>query len=170
MLPESAVDFDRTTGTPKFVRARDGFLSGPNGTGRGVSAQAGRAFAAKDPHPAVKTFLQEHRGLFGHGSEVLAAARVSRDYITAKNGLRTVVWQQELDRIPIHEGVLIAHTTRDGQLVTIASQFLPDPAAAAAGDPNPKRPVAGRGRPWISQQQAVSIAAATSGTRLTRLH
>src|SRR4051812_33471356 len=39
-VPGAEVTFDSLLGTPKFVRSRDGFLTGPDGVGRGGSALA----------------------------------------------------------------------------------------------------------------------------------
>ena len=43
------------------------------------------------------------------------------------NGLHTVVWQQQLDGIDVHQAVFISHTTERGELVRISSQFVADP-------------------------------------------
>ena len=37
-LPAARVEFNRVTGVPEFISARDGFLTGTNGTGRAVAA------------------------------------------------------------------------------------------------------------------------------------
>ena len=67
----------------------------------------------------------------------VANAPVSRDSVGAHNGLRTVVWQQQLDGVPVFDAVLIGNSTAAGELVTLSSSFLPDVAAKAdAGTPN----------------------------------
>jgi uncharacterized repeat protein (TIGR01451 family) len=157
-LPEARVEFDEVTGAAKFVRAHDGFLSGANGVGRAVPAAAHAGLAANEPHRATKAFLNEHRALFGHGAEALEAARVSRDYITTHNGARAVVWQQELDGLPIFEAVLSSHTTRNGELVSMASQFVADPAGASGADAAKRAALAAA--PPITLEQAVVRAAA----------
>ncbi len=156
-IPTARVAFDEIVGSPKLIDATDGFLSGPDGQGRGISSASAAAFPANDPHRATKAFLKEHRALFGHGPEVLAAARVKRESVTAHNGLRTVVWEQQLDGIPVFEAVLISHTTWKGELVNISSQFLPElDQAANAGTPNRAALVA---QPIISAKQAVFFTA-----------
>jgi hypothetical protein len=155
-LPEARVDFDRITGAPKFIAARDGFLSGPGATGRAISGLAN--LNPTDPHVATKAFLREHKNLFGHGPEPLDTARVTRDYVTPHNGMRTVVWQRQVDGIGVFEAVLISHTTRRGELVNIASLFLPDVLHAAdRGTPNRATLVA---NPKIPAHRAVLLAAA----------
>jgi len=108
-----------------------GFLTGRGGAGRTVPAAALAAVSAGDPHRVVKAFLNEYRALFGHDSTALNFATVKRDYVTAHNGLRTTVWAQQLDGIPVFEAVLLAHVTRRGELVNIESHLLADPAEAA---------------------------------------
>src|SRR6266540_1214998 len=163
-LPEARVEFDEVTGAAKFVRAHDGFLSGANGVGRAVPAAAHAGLAANEPHRATKAFVNEHRGLFGHGAEALEAARVSRDYVTPHNGARSLVWQQELDGLPIFEAVLSSHTTRNGELVSVASQFVTDPAGASGADAAKRAALAAA--PPIPLEQAVARAAAEVGEKL----
>jgi alpha-tubulin suppressor-like RCC1 family protein len=163
-LPTASVAFDEVVGAPKFVAARDGFLTGPNGRGRGVPDAGVPGIRPDDPHRAIKAFLAEHRALFRHGPEALERARVKREFVTAHNGMKTLVWQQELNGIPVFEALLIAHTTRRDELVNVASQFVPDPERAAnAGVPQRAALVA---RPDISSLQAVRLAAATTGDQL----
>ena len=40
-----------------------------------------------------------------------------------------VVWEQKVDGIPLFEATFISHTTRNGELVNVSSQFVPDPVA-----------------------------------------
>jgi Zn-dependent metalloprotease len=76
--------------------------------------------------------VNEHRDLFGHDGSALERAVVKRDYVTEHNGMRTTVWQQEHEGIEVFEAVFLAHTTKDGELVNVTSQFVPDEARAAA--------------------------------------
>jgi hypothetical protein len=152
----AGIDFNEVAGGPKWVRSRDGYLSGPGGEGKGISAAVAAGFAADDPHRAAKAFVQEHQALFGYGPEVLASARIYRDYVTPHNGMQTTLWQQELDGIEVYEAVFAAHTTKAGELIGIASQFLADPAAAAYGGATA---YASRSQPAITAQQAVVAAA-----------
>src|SRR6187397_3033014 len=99
--------------------------------GRGIGDAALNAIEKNDPHRATKAFLRQHRDLFGHGPEAVEAAKVKRDFITAHNGLHSVVWEQSLDGIPVFEGVLISHTTAKGELVSISSHLVSDTARTA---------------------------------------
>jgi len=118
-LPEAQIDFDEITSSPKRIATTRGFLTAPNGVGRAVSDRSVGAFRPDDPHRATKSFLKEHQPLFGHGPEALEKAHVKREYVTPHNGLRTVVWEQEVDGVPVFQAVLISHTTRCGELVNI---------------------------------------------------
>ncbi len=164
-LPELQVDFDSLTGAPRLVSARDGFLTGSNGPASVAPAGALAALAPSDPDGPAKLFLREHRGLFGHGPEALDQARVVRAYTTPHNGMRTVVWQQEVDRIPVLEAVLVAHATKRGELINISSGFVPDAVVAAnAGTSNRAALVAS---PPLTAAAAVLAAARNVGESLT---
>src|SRR3954467_1406607 len=65
------VDVDQVTGSPAFVASPQGFLSGPDGRGRGISPQFRQAIPDNDSHGAIKAFLNEHSALYGHGAEIL---------------------------------------------------------------------------------------------------
>ena len=143
------VSRDPITGAPRLVTAAHGFLTAPDVTGKNISA------VATDPHRALKTFLNQHTALYGHGAEVLAAATVTRDFTTPHNGLRTTVWQQQVGGITLFDSVLIAHVTKKGELVNLSSQFIPNPAAAAADN-----------SPALTAQQALCLAAKNLGDAL----
>jgi uncharacterized repeat protein (TIGR01451 family) len=163
LLDSTSVSFDELLGTPKFILSRDGFLTGPNGQGRGVSKAAAQGFAANDPDLPIKAFLNEHSALFGHGSEVLDAGSAikQRDSVTPHNGLRTVVWHQQLDGVPVFESVLIGNITKKGELASVSSHFLPNAAHLAdVGTPNR---AALRAAPAVSAQDAIVRAAAELG-------
>ena len=163
-LPRVRVNFDPVTGAPKQVAATDSFLTGANGVGKAVSAPVAGAIPAGESYRATRTFLNEHRQLFGHGPEALDRARITREYATPHNGLKTVVWEQQVDGVAVFEGVLISHTTRQGELVSICSQFLPDPDSAAARGISAGS--ASRAAPAVSARQAVLLAAKNLGQEL----
>src|SRR5207248_3420041 len=136
-VPELKITSDKVLGTPRLISARRGFLTGAQGQGGAVTEPFLQAFPAADPHRVIKAFLNEHSALFGHDASALASANVSRDYVTKHNGLHTVVWEQTQDGIPVFEALLVGHTTRNGELVSLADHFVADPAKAAIlGMPN----------------------------------
>jgi hypothetical protein len=158
------IDSDEILGSPKFVGSTREFLTGPNGSGGAVSAATGAAFPANDPHRGVKMFLTEHQALFGFGPEALAAAKVNKDYVSAPGNFRTVVWQQQVDDIPVFEGILKAHLTKNGELINVGSQFV-------AGLPAALGKIANRlsmqTNPPVSTHRAIVLAAENIGHVLT---
>src|SRR2546429_2231234 len=124
LAPEAKVSFDAIVGSPRWISSRDSFLSGPNGLGKGISRNAHRGIDAGDVHKAVKAFLNEHSLLFGHDATALTGSRVIRQFTSAHNDLHTTVWEQQVDGIPVFEGLLIGHTTAAGELVNNSSQLI----------------------------------------------
>jgi hypothetical protein len=161
MLPRARVGFDELLGSPRRIFVPEGFLSGPDGEGRGIGPAAAQVVPRTDPHRPIKAFVNEHPALFGFGAEELHRAKMARDYATPHNGLRTVVWEQQLDEIRVFESLFIGHITAKGELATISSQFVPDlEASAKAGTPNHDTLLA---HPGVSARQAVTLAAKNLG-------
>lgn len=131
VVPDLRFSVDPLLGTPSQIGSTHGFLTGPEGIGITVSGTFLSAVSDNDPHRVVKAFLNEHSALFGHDSSVLGTARVQRDYVTDHNGMRTTVWEQQFNGIPIFENLLVAHVTKKGELVNISSHFLADLNSAA---------------------------------------
>jgi uncharacterized repeat protein (TIGR01451 family) len=157
--PDVVVDFDPVFGSPKWVRSRVGALTSAGGAGRAVAAATAKRFE-KDPEQPVKAFLEEHRALFRHGPEVLAGARQHRNH-TNEYGLRTVAWEQMVDGIPVFDSVFVAHSGPQGELVSLSSQFVPEPERAAdRGTINRKAKALA---PPISAEGALRIAAENLG-------
>ncbi|MEY3897899.1 MAG: hypothetical protein RLZZ214_3420, partial [Verrucomicrobiota bacterium] len=151
-MPLVRVDFDERLGSPRFIGSPTRFLTGADG--------------AVPPERVTKTFISEHAALFGHGADLLDDALVSRDYVTPHNGLRTTVWQQAIDGVPVFESTLQANVTAKGELVNIASRFVPDARAAAEiGTPEAPRTLS---QPPVDAPRAISVAAATVGDTVPR--
>lgn len=160
-MPLVRVDFDERLKTPSWIGSPRGFLTGADGQGGAVPPERAAAYAKEDTHRAVKAFMAEHATLFGAGPEVLDEALVTRDYVTPGNGLRTTVWQQQVDGVRVFESTLQANITSKGELVNIASRLVPDArAAAAAGMPDAPHILT---RPPVPATSAISLAAATVG-------
>jgi hypothetical protein len=158
-VPDAVVDFDPVFGSPKWVHSRVGVLTGARGAGRTVAAATAKRFE-NDPEQPVKAFLEEHRALFRHGPEVLAGARQHRNH-TNEFGLRTVAWEQMVDGIPVFDSVFVAHSGPQGELVSLSSQFVPDPERAAErGTINRQAKALA---PPISAEGALRIAAENLG-------
>lgn len=164
LVPGAKVDRDKILGVPRLISAPRGYLSGPNGSGKGVSAAQVDALPATDTNRVVKAFVNEHSALFGHDARALNAARVKRDGVAEHSGLRTTVWEQTVGDIPVFEGLFVANTTRNGELVNLQSHFVPDADRAADAGVRAWRALAGN--PKISAAQAVVAAAANVGGRV----
>src|SRR4051812_9735629 len=162
MAPNTRVDWDAIMGTPHWVRAEGGFLTDKGGSGKAVSKATAARIPMGDPDRALKAFLNEHKGLFGHDASALGGTRKTREFVADRTGLRTVVFQQEFEKIPVFEALLIAHTTREGELVSVSSHFLPD-LVAAARQGMPQRNAA----KLMAPEKAVALAALTLGEDLT---
>jgi len=163
-LPAARVDFDAVTGGPTMVSAVNGLLTGAQGQGPAITPAALASVAADDPHRVTKAFLAQHSKLFGFGPEALDRARIRREFVGAHNGLRTVVWEQQVGGIPIFEGVLISHTTKDGALVKLSSKFVRDTAQTVSRSaPNQSATAA----PALTATQASALAARNVGEDAT---
>jgi len=163
-LSGARVSRDRITGSPRHITAGRGFLTGPGGHGGAVSKSSLEAFPASDHARVIKAFLNEHSAVFGHDASALDSARVRQDDVTQHNGLRTLIWEQTLDGIPVFEALLKGHITWAGELVNLSSHFILDPAKAVqAGALNRN---AAPGRPGISAVKALVLAAADLGVTL----
>jgi uncharacterized repeat protein (TIGR01451 family) len=125
------VDLDEIIKAPKWIGSTRGFLSGPQGEGRGIPPQTARAYPQTDPDRPAKAFLLEYRDLFGHGPEILEKAAVKRQFTSLLRGTRTKVWQQEWNGLEIWGALFVSHTSRKGELISLSSQFIPDPGRAA---------------------------------------
>jgi hypothetical protein len=150
-VPGVEVQFDPILGSPNHLMARGRFLA---------EAPA----HAADAHAPVKQFLDEHAALFGHNATVLKTSRLTRDDVAPGSGMRTVVWQQELDGIPIYQTMLKANLSRTGALVALGSSFMTDAAAVA------RSPLGARAaliaRPPVDAVKAVSLAAEDLGDKV----
>lgn len=149
-VPGVSIDFDSISGAPSSIVAAGRFLTP-------ADAQPG------NPEVGVGRFVDEHSALFGHGAESLesGAARIVRDDVTAHSGMETIVWQQELDGIPLFNTILKANLTKSGEVIAAGSHFLPDPAAASAKTAAERSALIAR--PPVDAPKAVSLAAQNLG-------
>ena len=162
-VPGLRLSQDGLLGTPRLVSASRGFLTAAGGAGGGLSPASLRAVPAGDPHRVIKAFVNENSALFGHDADAFVTARIKTDAVTAHSGLRTVIWQQQLDDLPVYGGLFVGHLTRKEQLVSVSDRFVPDLVGAAAA-------ISGRTKllanPPISAAEAVSRAAGNLGQLL----
>lgn len=151
------VDRDALHGSAGYVRSTSRFLTGPTAAIPNMSAQA----QSQRDHQVVRSFVDGQPGLFGHPSNFLSSAALRREYTTRHNGLRTIVWQQQLDDIPVFGATFQAHVTARGELVNVSSQFLDNlEQAAQRGAPGRAARMAS---PAVTAREAVAIAARNLG-------
>ena len=167
-VPQLKVTRSQVLNTPSFFSSSSGFLTGPDAQGLGVLPATAQGIPANDPHRAVKAFMTEHAALIGYGADALTGARVNRDYVGAHNGMRTVVWQQELNGIPLFDAITMGHITSRGELVNLYTHFVPDANAAAVRGLKGRATVAGAAAAArLSAAEAIVIAARNIGDEIT---
>lgn len=163
-VPGAKASFDQLVGTPRFLVRERGFLTEAGGAGAGISPEHFQGVAPADPHRVVKAFLNAHAGMFGHDASALSNAVVERDAEVGPARLRTTIWRQQVDGIPVFDGVFVAHQTREEALVALSSRFVAEPEKAAArGTPGRKFVLA---NPPVTARQAIRIAADDLGCAL----
>ncbi len=164
-VPQLEVKRSKVFGAPNFFSSRASFLTGPDAQGLAVLPATAAGFPQNDPHRAVKAFLNEHSAMLGYGAEALNGTRISREYVGTHNGLRTVVWQQDFNGIPVFDAIVIAHVTRRGELVNLYSELVPDANRAALNGLRGVAPAAAA--PGLSAAEAIVIAARSIGDAIT---
>ena len=151
-VPGVDVQFDPITGSANHVMAAGKFLTGVAAVADPVNG---------DFYAPVRNFIAENAAIFGHGAEAIEGTRITREDVTAHSGMRTIVWQQELGGVPIYNTILKANLTKRGELVTLGSHFMSDPAAAAQLPPAERAALIAQ--PPVDVAKAVSLAAAHLG-------
>lgn len=151
------VDYDEVTGGPKHIMATGRFLTeaaGPLDDNTGLDRLK----------EIVSSYVDANRNLFGHDSSVIreGRSRISRNDVSAHNGLHTIVWQQELDGIPFFQTHLRANVTRNGEVVTMGGNFLGDPEGATGLTPSERSELIAH--PPLPAERAIALAAADIDT------
>ena len=114
------IDYNAMWGTPDFLGSLGGRLTPPVGD--------------KSVLDLVTQYLDTHSELFGVRGDALQSTIVTRDAVTAHNGVRTIWWQQVVNGAPLIGCDLRANFTRKGELISIGSRLLPvDSVFEAAG-------------------------------------
>ena len=146
-----------------WVNCRSGYLTGEAGVGLALPAPRG-ASSPEDRLRPIKAFLDEYSAIVGHDSRALDTATLKRDSVDRHNGVRTVIWSQELEGLPVFECSLVGHLSPKGELVSLCSSLCPDlRAAAAAGTPHYREASA---HPPVSAAQALVAAAQEAAIHL----
>lgn len=135
--PERIVDIDRTTGTPRVVARRGGFLTGRS---------------SRDPRAIALGYVRARRDLFRLGERDLDALTLEREYRSG-SGTTHLVWAQRHRGVPALDNDLRANVSRDGRLINVL------------GSPHPDLARAGSIRPGLSAAQALRAAMRSAGVR-----
>jgi ELWxxDGT repeat protein len=138
-IPGVQVEFDPISGAPALVQATGRFLNQPTALAPGQKV---------DVRGIVEGFINRYPILFGHPGEALKKARVTREDVTAHNGMTTLVWNQEVNGIPVFKTIFKANVTKRGEIVSLSSHFL------GTLNPNITQPV-------VPATDAISRAAAS---------
>ncbi len=141
--PSVRVISDAASGTVRSLVSPDAVLATPDSLPLPAFARA------DDPHRVVRSFVARYAALFGGDERLLEDATVERDYVSAHNGLRTVVWSQQVGGIPVQDGRFVANIAGDGSLLSISNRCMPHVALAAA---------LARPSPALTAAQAVAAA------------
>lgn len=148
-FPNVDVQFDAVTGSANHIMAAGRFLTGP-------------AAAGADIYEALKRFVGENAPLFGHSGDALThGVRLVKEDVSEHTGMRSVVWQQELDGVPLYKTILRANVTKDGQVASIGSHFVGDAEKATQMSPETRATLVEQ--PPLSFPKAVVSAASSVG-------
>jgi hypothetical protein len=135
------VDFSPFTGTPNSIRSTAQFLTGPS---------------KAPPHPIAADFIAANQELFEIDAGELAKASMTRDFGTDHNGAHHMTFQQQIRGVDLFGCMVVANTTRNGELINIASSMLPRPAGDFVTPPAN-----------VSDLDAIRIAATNVGIDIT---
>ncbi|GAA1686068.1 hypothetical protein GCM10009765_39250 [Fodinicola feengrottensis] len=127
--PQSIVDLDPLTGTPRQIARLDGMLTGPS-----------RA-AAKD---VALGYVRDHSAVFHLSAADLRNLAVARDYVDI-TGIHHLSFVQRAGGLDLFGNGLKANVSKDGRLINLTGSPLPALTAPAAG-------------PAISADQAIQAA------------
>lgn len=110
--PDLALDRDPDMGTPRFVRRRSGYLSGPA--------------PGTEPEAIAVAFIAANGRAFTlHPSDIQPPnARIVRDVTTRHNGMRSLTWQQQNDGIDIFGATFVMNLARDNRIINVQSRAL----------------------------------------------
>jgi hypothetical protein len=112
---ELRMDTDELFGTPHFLRSTRQLLTGS-------------ASGAWSPAEVVADYVDAHGALFELPASEVLGARMARDFVTNKNGVTHLTFQQQVGGLDIWGAELKANVTAAGALINISSTLIPRPA------------------------------------------
>ena len=114
--PQSVIDVDPLTGTPRQVSRLDGMLTGPS-----------RASAKS----VALGYVRAHADVFGLSATDLAQLELARDYVDIA-GIHHLAFVQKVDGVPLFGNGLEANVTKDGRLINVTGSPVPGLHAPAS--------------------------------------
>lgn len=139
-VPELAFEIDGATGATRSLSNRVGYLTGPNSAG--------------DVKAVALAFVRNNATLLGLTSADVAEYEITDDVLSRASGVRHLYLRQMHQGLPVYNGQLQVHVDRDGSILGLNNQFLPNLAQSI-----------NRRQPSLTALQAV-VAAATHLNRI----
>ncbi len=139
-IPELAVEIDTVTGATRSLGNRVGYLTGPN--------------AGVDVKATALAFVRDNAALLGLTPGDVANYEITDDVHSKASGVRHLYLRQMHQGLPVYNGQLQVHVDRDGSILGVNNQFLPNLAQSVNGQ-----------QPSLTALQAV-VAAATHLNRI----
>ena len=118
-MPELLVSRDAATGVLRSVYNPDGTLTGPH--------------PGEDPLVVALSYLRDHADLLGLGLDDLEDLEVADVVPSEASGAIHYYLRQLVDGLPVYNGQIQVHLDRDGRVLSVNNDFLPDVRHALAG-------------------------------------
>lgn len=107
------------------------------------------------PLAIARAFLSDQHAVYGLTAADASGWRVSDQYTSQHNGLTHIYLQQELDGIPVYNGIFNLNIDRQGRVLAVGNRFAPD----LAGTVNTRTPT-------LAASRAVEAAVAFNNLSL----
>jgi extracellular elastinolytic metalloproteinase len=133
-VPELAAEIDVVTGATRTLNNRVGYLTG--------------ASAGSDPKAVALAFVRENAPLLGLTPADVSDYEITDDVYSKASGVRHLYLRQLHQGLPVYNGQLQVNVDRDGSILSINNQFLPNLAQSV-----------NRQQPSLTARQAVVAAA-----------
>ncbi len=157
------VKLDKSLGSPVWIYSPDGYLNASPSNNSGLETTK-KTLIQPNQVQIIKEFVDSHKELFQHGSELFTNFVTQYDYITPHNKVRTIVYQQVFKGIKIFNARFITHIDADGKIAAISSLCVPSPETANLN--NNQKNLANLLIPHISLEQALQSSAENIGCKI----
>ncbi|MGC9034526.1 MAG: M36 family metallopeptidase [Verrucomicrobiia bacterium] len=119
------VKFDPILGTVRWMINSDGYLNTISSNPNSNNEKASTMLVLPDQIQVIKKFIDDNKTLFGHGSEIFESMVVQNDYVTAHNGVRTIIYQQIYQGLRIFNARFIVHIDKSTRIAAVSSLCIP---------------------------------------------